>query len=291
MTLPPSNDDTSIDEIVDRVDAAATGAVELVDIQRRLMLTSEDRGSPIAALATALLYIERRDPTSGEEYFGPWIVTSEGRDPPWLSELPQEVLALWDKCSTRVRSPAVRARLHDLCFEARYGQVGAHARAAVQAYVELGDQYGSDVADEMNRILVGLAAVRSLQRALELARRTNQQDLVELTIERLLDHARMALQDGNAGPGVVLGFLGTLAEDRSDIPDLDDLLRAARTRYSDDLWHTRTTIEMQLQRTGQDAAARTRLHREIVQSLLDAAAREPVAMNAVIHLQDAAQFA
>jgi hypothetical protein len=169
--------------------------------------------------------------------------------------------------------------------------VGAHARAAVQAYVELGDQYGSDVADEMNRILVGLAAVRSLQRALELARRTNQQDLVELTIERLLDHARMALQDGNAGPGVVLGFLGTLAEDRSDIPDLDDLLRAARTRYSDDLWHTRTTIEMQLQRTGQDAAARTRLHREIVQSLLDAAAREPVAMNAVIHLQDAAQFA
>jgi hypothetical protein len=185
----------------------------------------------------------------------------------------------------------MRARLHDLCFEAGYGQVGAHARAAVHAYVELGDQYGSGVADEMNRILVSLAAVRSLERALELARRTNQQDLAELTIERLLDHARMALQDGNAGPGVVLGFLGTLAEDRSDIPDLDDLLRSARTRYSDDLWHTRTTIEMQLKRSGQDAAARSRLHREIVQSLLDAAAREPVAMNAVIHLQDAAQFA
>ena len=56
--------------------------------------------------------------------------------PRTVAELPSEVLDLWDAYAGRVRSPALRARLHELLAAAGASGRHTHSRAAISAYRE-----------------------------------------------------------------------------------------------------------------------------------------------------------
>lgn len=105
-----------------------------------------------------------------------------------------------------------------------------------------------------------------------------------------IDLARRSLEDDDAGPGVVLGFLRPVVADRDCPAEVDELLEVARDRYSGDVWNTMSTIQLQLERPGLDSSQREALHRHQVEAYLEAA--EDVApMLAMLHLQDAAKIA
>lgn len=283
-------DDVRTEAIV-KIDAASNSAIDEGDVPGALGLTAADSGSPLAVLAMAFLYFVKHHRTpAGEEHFGPWIETSQGREPPPLSDIPDDTLNLWEECADKATEPLVRARLHDLCFEARHGAVGHHAVEAIHAYIELAAAYPSASDEQMTRIQIALRAVRALDRALDLANRTKKADLKKLVLERLVDRARVSLDDPAAGPGVVLGFLDSIAHDHAHVPDLVGLLQRARVRYQEDVWHTVSTIQLQLLKAASDDERR-QLHRQMVEAKIAAADKETTGLNAVIHLQDAAQLA
>ncbi len=169
--------------------------------------------------------------------------------------------------------------------------VGITRAAAVEAYIELAGHYPNPPEmEEVARIQVALGAVKALERALDLARRTGQEELAAEVLRRLVDAARIALADKDAGAGVVLGFIEPLAHDRVQADELNDLLATARARYRGDLWNTLSSIQLELSRPGIEPAVTERLHREEIEALLEAAeVSEP--MIAVSHLTDAAQRA
>jgi len=289
MTTTP--DESEIEALVQRIDDAAQAASTAFKFDRVLGATAEDRGTPLGVIAAAFLYRERgpRDDRS-VPVFRPFIEGEAGSAyPPPPQEMPVEVLGVWEACAQRVTAPMARARLHDLLFTARSGNVGDHARAAVAAYVELAARYPRAAAEEMERIHVGLGAGSAIRRALELARAMRDDDLAQQVMREGVLHARHALST-KAGPGIVFGFLRPIAEDRDSLPEFDELLLEARREYAGDVWQTASAIELQLARTG-DAPTKEQLHRDEVQALIDAADQEASPLNAMLHLQKAVQLA
>ena len=62
---------------------------------------------------------------------------------PWprtVAEVPSEVLDLWEAYAGRVRSPGLRARLHDLLAAAGTSGRHTHSRGAISAYREAGNR-------------------------------------------------------------------------------------------------------------------------------------------------------
>jgi hypothetical protein len=104
-----------------------------------------------------------------------------------------------------------------------------------------------------------------LQRAVTLARKIRDKALADRVIADTVAAARESLHDGDARPGVLLGLLRILAEDRTPPVELDQLLAAARVRYLDDAWYSTTVIEFQMKRAGADAQVRASLQHEAVQ--------------------------
>ena len=95
-----------------------------------------------------------------------------------------------------------------------------------------------------------------LQRAVTLARKIRDKALADRVIADTVAAARESLRDGDARPGVVLGLLRILAEDRTPPAELDQLLAEARVRYRDDAWHSATVIEFQMKRAGAESQVR-----------------------------------
>ena len=288
----PSGDE--LDALVDRIDEATAGAVTALDAQESLGVGPEDANTPLAAVATGLLYIEqpgRRRPATGE-FFGPIGQIGDWKNPPDIPDLEPWVIDTWEACADRVTSPAVRSRLHDLLFEARRGNGRDHAREAARAYMEMAERFPGDTDVEMTRIQVGLAATHALSRALDLARKTRQDDLATEVLRALVAAAERALDTApeDAGPGVVLGFIEPLAHDSEQVPELDDLLARARARYEGDMWNTRSVAEISLSRPGVTPHEQARLHRAEIEAIL-AEAETAAGMLKVIHLQEAAQLA
>jgi hypothetical protein len=279
-----------LEDLVRRIDTASEGAVRFLDVHQRLGVGPEETETPAAAAAAAFLYIENLVPASGDSYFGPITRLGDLANPPSISKMPDWVLVTWERCADRVAAPVARARLHDLCFEARRGNGRDHVVAAGEAYIELAAGYPSSSGEDSVRTEVALGAVKALERALDLARRTVQDDLASRVLAGLVDAARAALADQDAGSGVVLGFIEPLANDHVQVPELDELLVAARSRYRGDMWNTLSTIRLELLRPDIDAEAREGLHRAEVEALFEGA-ESAIPMVAVAHLQDAAQRA
>lgn len=104
-----------------------------------------------------------------------------------------------------------------------------------------------------------------LQRALTLARKIRDKALADRVITDTVAAARESLSKGDATPGVILGLLRILAEDRTPPAELDQLLAEARVRYRDDAWHSATVIEFQMKRAGAASQLRVGLQEEAVQ--------------------------
>jgi hypothetical protein len=276
------------DQLIERLNEAAEGAIDVRDVRSRFSVTVDD-GLAGAAIDVALAYTEGLG-QEGRDFFGPIFETDQGAEPPAPSELSADFATVWESVGSRVTSPILKARLHDLCFVVRRGNGRDHVRTAGEAYLELAKRYPSSDEDRMTRLHVALNATHYVARTIDLARSTGQDDLAEAAIEVGMDLAQKAQSDSDAGPGVVFGFLRPVVRDRACPGAVDDLLSRARLNYRDDVWNTMSAIGLQLERRGLDASDREMLYRQQVQALIDAAAAsEP--LNAMLHLQNAVELA
>ena len=287
----PAPDGDELNALIERINGALRDTISTLDVQARLEASDEEYQTPIAAVAAGFLYVERFGRQStGNGHFIPIAQLGEFSNPPPIDQMPAWVPTVWETCAALAAEPVARARLHDLCFEARQGNRRDHARAAAEAYLEIAGHYPPPASDEVEHVQSGIVATHSLQRALELARRTGQTELAERIILRLIAAAGLALDDQNSGPGIVLGFIEPLCAEKSEPSELDGLLVRARERYRGDLWNTRSTIELELARSGVDPGTRDDLRRQDVKALIEAAASERQPMVALLHLQEAAQL-
>lgn len=213
------------------------------------------------------------------ERFGPMVKFESGATiPAPLSEMPEETCTLWEAVAERATNSRVRARLHDLLFERRWGDVGTHAAAAIEAYL----------ADAAPIDPPSLRTLDALGRAHNIAKMIRRSDLAERAMSDLLKAAATSLDDPEPKPGVALGLIEVLVENRCDNPVVDELLVRARRHYND-AWNTQNTIDLQRKRAP-DATSRTALDRELVELWLDEADRvDPLV--ALSHREKAAKIA
>jgi len=281
-------DEDVLNALARRIDTASAGSTRATDARSQL----GEAETPIdeAVVAAFSYYPRANDDGKTTSYFRPMITYETGSNPPEVAAMPEWALRVWEECATRVISPVARARLHDLCFEAKRGDVREHARLAAEAYIELGEMYPSGSDQEYVYIEVALGAGRHLARALELARMKGLDEIANKAIEILVRKADFSLGDEKAGPGVVLRLIRPLIGDRDGSSRVDDLLVRARARYKDDVFNTLSVTELQLKASGLDDASRERLRREEVQALLDAA-EVSTPVPATMHLEDAANRA
>lgn len=211
--------------------------------------------------------------------FGPMFTFEGGATVPApLSEIPDETCALWAAVAAAAAHPRVRARLHDLLFERRWGDVGSHGAGAVQAYLE-------------NAALMDpppLAAADGLRRAYDLASGIGRDDLVAQVAAEILRAASASLDDADPKPGVALRLLGALVDGRWPAPAVDALLVRARCQYLD-AWNVQSIIGLQRRRVHNDDE-RKALDRDLVERWLEEAdAAHPLV--AVMHREKAAKIA
>lgn len=228
-------------------------------------------------LADAFRFHVERGDTKAR--FGPMLVLENGHTVPApLAETADETCSLWSRVASHASNPRVRARLHDLLFERRWGDVGNHATAAVEAYLEV-----AGAADPPS-----IGTLDALQRAHELSRMTRRTDLQERCTAALIRAASASLEDPDRKPGVALGVIRVLAQGGCPDRDIDQLLARAREQYTD-AWNTESTIALQRKRAP-DADARSELDRELVELwLAEADLADPLV--AVLHREKATKLA
>lgn len=287
--MSSADSDQSFEDLIRRVDEASQDTNSPFRIRSLLAVTPEEEGTPVAAIELAFSY-RASDAGTGDQHFMSDELENGEIFPPTPKDVAPDTRDIWDAVSARAASPTVRARLHDLCFVARHGNGRDHAGAAARAYLEVADAYPSSAGDEPDRLNVALGAGQAVTRALELARRTGQDDLAAEVLAKGIEKARHSLEDPDAGPGVVLRLLRPLAADVDAPAEVDELLTEAREKYKDDVWNTMSTIQAQLLRPGLGAQVRQDLHGQTVEALIRAAnSAQP--MIAMMHLQDAARVA
>lgn len=283
---PTDQERLALDELVRRVDDAALLAISLHQVISGLGALDPENPHE-RALAAALFYYGQRG-THGREFFGPARESDEGQFPPPLDSVPDEMATTWEALSSRVTSPLLQARLHDLCFTARIGRGIDHAKAAVDGYVALARRYSEGWEREDQRLHLSVDATRYVARALDLARQVSDDSLAQMVMDASLDLTRFAFSDPDAGPGVTLGLLDPLVADRACPLEVDELLVFARERYKDDVWNTMSTIALQVTRAPGPEARRAFIG-EQVEALLGAAdTSEPI--NAILHLRQAEEI-
>ena len=273
-TTSPSEDE--LQQLAVRLDAAALGAKDTNEMLARLTLTDDERQGALGALKMAFQYGTARSPKPGEPYFTELFGYEDGsRHPPQLSELPATISDLWSRSADVVDTPMARARLHDLCFEGRWGNVGDHARRAGDAYLELANEMAAvDVTDQL-RAVRALRQCDALRRARSLARLTRQDMLGQRAGQVIAMATRDLLTSAPLDPGRAI-VLVELAIDES-LPDkeIDDLL--VRLRAEDcDVFFTERVIRLQLRRSPDDET-RVKLQRALVEAWMAEAERSDLA--------------
>jgi hypothetical protein len=267
VTDPAPTDPAVVTAIAAAIDQAADLAVDADDVLQHLDLP--DGPSDLGAVADAFKYMagrRGRRAEGGGRYFRPAFVFEGGVEiPPSFDKLPEGIRELWEAVADQVTSPIAQARLNDICFEARWGHGGNHARRAVEGYLGVAAKE-TDVSTEPKRIRRDLGAMKALARAVDLARRTRQDDLADAALKATAGAASEALDRDAPGAGYLLGLIEILVVG-GESPDVaNPLLEQAAAAYADNPWNTVSTIDLQLQMAGNDEEQRNRLHREIVET-------------------------
>ena len=193
-----------------RIDAALVEAAGPYEVSACLKLSEAEKRGPMGAVAMAFAYMLG---SHGDE-FGPIFETSDGhRYPPDLKDIPP---GTWSGGSLQ---PARYPRrwlvpASTICASPEAGgNRGQTAREAAESYLQ-----AAAVPRATDRPLIPAAnADRTdhLQRAVTLARKIRDKALADRVIADTVAAARESLNDGDARPGVVLGLLRILAEDRT----------------------------------------------------------------------------
>lgn len=219
------------------------------------------------------------DKTKKGERFGPMFTFEGGGTVPAPSaDIPDDTCAAWEAAAEHAAHPRVRARLHDLLFERKWGNVGSHAAGAVEAYLE--DCEHIDPPSQRS--------VDGLRRAYQLARAIRRDDLAECAVAEVLRAAAASINDPDPKPGVALRLIEVLVDARCPDRAVDELLDDARSRYSD-AWNFESVVKLQRRRAADDDA-RKALDRELVERWLEEAERvDPLV--ALMHREKAAKLA
>ena len=259
----------SVTVVAARIDGAAGRAADVHEVSARLKLTEDEKAGALGAAAMAFDYpLGIHD----GEFRAMFVMTNGSRYPPDLKDIPPQIWNVWLAVGQQVSEPLARARLNDLCFTGGWGNRGLAARSAAESYLQVAaapaDSDGSAAGPgrAINR-------VACLQRALTLARKIRDKGLADRAIRDIVAAARESLDDRDAPPGVVLGLLRILADDRTPPPELDQFLAEARDRYRDHAWHSAAVIGFQMKRAGADPDARSALQQQAVQIWIDEADR------------------
>lgn len=196
---------------------------------------AEEPDDPLRGLVAGLEYHLTFDSDARDRHgpFGP-MMEFDGKAYPAplsvISDLDPGIFELWDRALSYANAPAVRARLADLLWEARYGErPDRHARQAVGGYVEAIDddlQHPVDIGD-------------GVRRAIEIASQLNDHDLRLSAVAAGVRLARRAMNMSDPMPGVALRLLELFASDRPDRRpvELPELLDLADDRFGQDPWH------------------------------------------------------
>ena len=187
-----------------------------------------DSPATVAALwALAYGYIESSSLELRDTYGGPYrplLESTASVYPPYVVNLHEhgEVLAVWLELSSLLKIPPVVARINDLLWVTRHGsEPHMRARTAVEHYL----------AAAQSAECYGLSVALSLDRALDLAREINDQDLAAPAFQHATECLRLELRHGEAGrrPGVFMRLLRLLVDlPTGDRPsDLGELILIA----------------------------------------------------------------
>ncbi len=271
--------EVTVDELVAAVDNAAGSVDEWFYISGRLkeLLPGNTAGWLLSAFDYSLTRPGRIQ--AGTAAFGSQMSGPGFTYPYPLPELPDEALALWERCAGLATTAAVRARLSHLCFERKWGSSGTHLQQAAKAYLEVGLDNGWQ----------RLARADSLGWALEMAKKLNDDALVSRAVDALVDLAEISMAQEQAEAGVALCAIEAVLARRPDDLRLSALLDLARLAYPD-AFITEGTIAMQRQLAKRDPRRRKALDREEVETWLAEAGRA-TGMVKSVHLERAIRLA
>lgn len=254
-------------ELLERLDAAASGASDFHSIASRLRVTDEERPFAPGHLQAAFEYAEAPpgpEPIGVGSFFLPMMQFDGKRYPPSLETLPDDFASTWQAAADTAKAPLAAARLNDLCFEAGLGARGHRARAAIAAYLEACKVLAAPIEDEKDdrRTHTRLCG---LSRARQLARTVGSSELEQQAVATILAAAEDLIDAGD--PRYAVLFLDLLSNDAQPKADVYRLLDRARSDLADNPIGREEALHVQLKLGGLDETARQVLRRELVTAI------------------------
>jgi hypothetical protein len=219
-----------------------------------------------------------REGKSKRLVFEPYFRMNSGvQHPPALEDTKPETEEIWAALAAGVTAAYARARLHHLLFACRHGRPHEHAEAAVRAYLEASRQWSREI-----------ETVDDLRTALRLARSIGNRGLAADAVAAMTKAADDALSSSAPMPGMTIGLLESLVDEREPPDEVDALLERAWVAHPDP-WLRDQVVDLQLRRVigGQPRAA---LEDARVQVWLDAAERAEGLVRAA-HFKTALEWA
>lgn len=241
----------------------------------------EDARPVVWAFGYMLVGRRREEPRERSGVFAPMIVWENGASfPPPLVEIETDAAPIWaDYAEATEDYPLAASRFHDLLWVIRFGDRAVdHARAAIDAYLELGE------------IVQTMDLVDCISRALEIGSEIGDEDRIAAAVKKAVEVTEAEIAEANERrPGIPMNLLEDLAalkpERRPD--NLMDLIEAAGKRYGADPWIAQSASEL---RASLLPSERTVLAEEQV-ARWRAEAQEGDGLLRYVHLQHALELA
>lgn len=198
----------------------------------------EDARPVVWAFGYMLVGRRREEPRERSGVFAPMIVLENGASfPPPLAEIESDAAPIWaDYAKATQDYPLAASRFHDLLWVVRFGDRAVdHARAAIDAYLELGE------------IVETMDLVDCISRALEIGGEIGDENRIGAAVKKAVEVIEAEIAEENERrPGIPMNLLEDLAalmpERRPD--NLMELIEAAGKRYGADPWIAQSASEL-----------------------------------------------
>jgi hypothetical protein len=197
----------------------------------------EDAKPLVWAFGYMLVGRRREEPRERSGVFAPQLEMGGSIFPPRLADVPEESPSLWSAYSDELDGhPLAASRLHDLLWVLRHGDRPIdHARAAVDAYLQL-----ADTLETMN-------LVDCLSRAIEIGAEIGDDERVARAVQDAVGVIETEIAEASERrPGIPLNLLEDIAALKPERrpANLMDLIEAAGERYGDDPWIAQSVSEL-----------------------------------------------
>jgi Domain of unknown function (DUF4209) len=218
--------DLSPDELGAIADAL-TGRPDWLTLARALEKVANERSSVglrIVSIAFVYDFVPQSQRDRRVTADGPYATMWEGPEgtyPPRVSEVLDEVRALWRSVLDAMDDPIVCSRLADLLYVAEGGSAHAEGRRAARCFVELTRQQGWQALDR----------AECMSRALEIYTELNDQDALSDCASRGVALVDELLGQEHAGPPFIALRALLVLKPKSRPADLPDLLERVIEHY------------------------------------------------------------